>query len=235
VILDEVDSTLDEAARRAPELTAPCWILAHVQTAARGRRGRSWAMPRGNFAATMVLPDPAPARHAALRSFVMALALYDTCVAVTGRHDAFTLKWPNDVLLNGGKLAGILLENPGGRLSIGVGVNLVEAPGGDEVEAGALRPVALASETGALVLPEEFLDTLAVTYAGWEARFVAEGFAPIRDAWLSQAARLGETLTAKLPREEITGVFETLDSDGQLILRTPQGQRAIAAGDIFFG
>jgi len=144
-VLIEVDSTLSEAARIAPGLRGPEWILAHHQTAGRGRRGRVWANPVGNFSATLVLPQPGTPDRAALRSFVAALALYDTCVAVSGRSDGFALKWPNDVLLNGGKLAGILLESAGAGtamsyLAIGIGVNLVAAPGGDTVEARGVAP-----------------------------------------------------------------------------------------------
>ncbi|MEL6417973.1 MAG: biotin--[acetyl-CoA-carboxylase] ligase, partial [Pseudomonadota bacterium] len=125
-VLASVDSTLDEAARIAPTLSGPQWILALHQTAARGRRGRAWAMSAGNFAATLVLPITEAPAQAALRSFVAALALREALLAVTGRDDAFALKWPNDVLLRGGKVAGILLESVGSgksvsHLAIGIG------------------------------------------------------------------------------------------------------------------
>jgi BirA family biotin operon repressor/biotin-[acetyl-CoA-carboxylase] ligase len=236
--LGEVTSTLDEAARRVSDFTGPTWITARNQTAARGRRGRAWAHPPGNFAATLVLPGIAP-ETAALRSFVAALAMHEAFVALTGRPDSFTLKWPNDVLLNGGKVAGILLESlfAGGQyagLAIGIGVNLAVAPGAGEVEAGALRPVSLAGETGAGVTPDDFLEVLAPAFATWEAQLASLGFGPIRTAWLARAARIGETITARLPKEEITGVFREVDEGGRLVLSTPQGLRRIAAGDIFF-
>jgi len=236
--LGEVGSTLDEAARRLPDLSGPTRITATRQTAARGRRGRAWANPTGNFAGTLVLPGIAP-ETAALRSFVAALALHEACVSLTGRADAFSLKWPNDVLLHGGKLAGILLESlmSGGRvagLAIGIGVNLAAAPGADAVESGALRPVALAAEAGVRVAPPDFLELLAPAYARWEQQFADLGFEPIRRAWLARAARLGETITARLPAEEITGVFRDVDPEGHLVLSTPGGTRRIAAGDIFF-
>src|SRR6056297_3225873 len=131
-VLAEVDSTNAEAARMATELTGPTWIMARNQTAARGRRGRGWANPAGNFAATLVLHPSEPPEQAALRSFVASLALYDGIVAATGRAQGLSLKWPNDVLLNGGKLAGILLESAGhgprlSHLAIGIGVNLRNA------------------------------------------------------------------------------------------------------------
>lgn len=238
-VVSEADSTLDEAVRLAAEQPAPFWLLAHRQTAARGRRGRSWSMPKGNFAATLILrPDETP-QVAALRSFVMSLALHRAFVEVTGREDAFALKWPNDVLLRGGKVAGILLESSGqggamGPLAIGVGVNLVAAPGAKEVEPGAVPPVSLRAETGITVGPEAFLDALARAYAPLEQQFTEYGFAPLRSAWMARAARVGQPLVASTGREEIAGTFEDVDADGNLQLRTPKGLQAIAAADVFF-
>lgn len=238
-VLAEVDSTNAEAARIAARLSGPEWILALRQTAARGRRGRPWTNPEGNFAATLVMRPQEPPEIVALRSFVAALALYDACVAATGRPAGFALKWPNDVLLNGGKLAGILLESVGqgggvGHLCIGIGVNLVRAPDASEVEAGALRPVSLLSETGVDIAPAPFLDLLAAAYARHEAQFVTYGFAPIRAAWLGRAAKLGEAITARTARDEITGTFETVDEAGNLVLVTPESRRAIPAAEVFF-
>lgn len=238
-VLAEVDSTNAEAARIVPGLTGPEWILGLTQVAGRGRRGRPWTMPAGNFAGTLVLPVSEPPQVVALRSFVASLALYEAFVAVTGRSDMLALKWPNDVLVNGGKVAGILLESlgrHGGRdwLAIGMGVNLAGAPDVGEVEPGALRPVSLMSEAGVRVTPEEFLAVLASAYAREEARFVALGFAGLRDAWLSRAARLGAVITARTGRHEFTGTFETVDDAGNLVLRTASGRQAIAAADVFF-
>lgn len=238
-VLARVDSTNAEAARIAPGLAGPEWILALEQTAARGRRGRGWVNPKGNFAATLVMHPGETPDKVALRSFVAALALYDALVAATGRSEPFSLKWPNDVLLNGGKLAGILLESAGsgGRLThfaIGIGVNLKEAPVAAEVEEGAVRPVSLLSETGVAVTPEEFLDLLAPAYAHYEAQFTTYGFDPIRTAWLSRAARLGEVVTARTSRDEVTGTFETVDAAGNLVLSTAKSRVAIPAADVFF-
>jgi len=238
-VLDSVDSTLNEAARIAPTTLGPVWIMAREQTAARGRRGRAWANPTGNLAATLVLHPQDPPERAALRSFVAALALFDACVAVTGRPDGFALKWPNDVLLNGGKLAGILLESAGeaGRLTylaIGIGVNLIHAPGADEVEPHAVRPVSLRSETGAEVDSETFLTELAAAYAAYEAQFTTYGFEPIRTAWLARAARLGQVITARTATSETTGTFETVDESGNLVLNTAKGRVSIPAAEIFF-
>ncbi|MFD3189302.1 biotin--[acetyl-CoA-carboxylase] ligase [Sedimentitalea sp. HM32M-2] len=238
-ILDSVDSTLNEAARIAPDLAGPEWILARNQTAARGRRGRGWSNPQSNLAATLVLKPHEPAAQAALRSFVAALALYDACVAVIGRSDGLQLKWPNDVLLNGGKLAGILLESTGrgGNLSylgIGIGVNLAEAPSPEAVEPGAMRPVSLLSETGSDVDPETFLTHLAAAYARHELQFTTYGFEPIRAAWLTRAARLGQQIRARTATSETTGRFETVDGQGNLVLETAQGRVSIPAADVYF-
>jgi len=230
--LESVDNTLDEARRRVSSLAGPTWIFARQQTKARGRRGRAWHQPAGNFAATLVLPNAGPPAQAALRSFVTALALAD---ALEGAGEAISLKWPNDVLLNDGKLAGILLEGlPAGGLAIGIGVNLAKAPGTNEVEEGALRPVSLLGETGMQLSPEDFLTRLAVTYAAREAQFSTMGFTPIRTGWLAQAAKLGQEIRVRLPHEELHGIFEDMDEDGQLVLSTAQGPRKIAAGDVFF-
>ncbi|RME16277.1 MAG: biotin--[acetyl-CoA-carboxylase] ligase [Alphaproteobacteria bacterium] len=237
--LGEVDSTLDEAARRLAEISGPTWITATRQTAGRGRRGRPWVSPPGNFAATLVLPGLTPGQGAALRSFVAALALFEACTVLGTPPDRLALKWPNDVLLDGGKLAGILLEGlaAGGRiegLAIGIGVNLAAAPPPEALEPGALAPVALADCLGTAPAPAAFLEALAPAFARWEGQFRAGGFGPIRAAWLARAARLGEAVTARLPGEEVRGIFRDVDGEGHLVLSTPRGARRIAAGEIFF-
>ncbi len=239
-VLAEVDSTNAEALRIAGQTAGPTWILGLRQTAGRGRRGRAWTDPKGNFAGTLLLHPRQSPDQVALRSFVASLALYDAFVAVTGRVDGLSLKWPNDVLLNGGKVAGILLESAGlatgavSHLAIGIGVNLAHAPGTEQVETQATAPVSLLSETGAAVDPESFLEALASAYARWETQFLTYGFEPIRTAWLSRAARLGEVITARTMRDETTGTFETVDSAGNLVLNTAKGRIAIPAADIFF-
>ncbi|MGR3542321.1 MAG: biotin--[acetyl-CoA-carboxylase] ligase [Hasllibacter sp.] len=232
VVLPSVDSTNAEAARRAGE--GPVWVLAHAQTAARGRRGRAWAMPEGNFAASLAWRPGGDPAALALRSFVASLALHD---ALEGMGVAgLSLKWPNDVLLEGGKLAGILLEAPRpGVLVLGVGINLAAAPRADALEADALRPVSLLEATGLRIAPEAMLDALAPAFAAREAELVTWGFAPVRAAWMRHAARLGEPATARMPAETVTGRFEDVDADGRIVLRTGQGVRRIAAADIFFG
>ena len=188
-------------------------------------------MPAGNFAASLVFRPEMPADRCALYSFVAAMALHDVLAEATTR--SLALKWPNDVLLDGGKVAGILLESSsagGGidRLVVGFGVNLVTAP--QTVEPEAIRPLALDWNRG----PEAFLDRLAPAFAAREATFRAEGFAPIRAAWLSRAARLGQQVTARTGTATRTGRFEDVDATGALVLGTEAGTSAIAAADVFF-
>lgn len=237
--LPEIDSSNAEGFRRAAGLPGPTWILAGVQTAGRGRRARPWVSPQGNFHGTLVLKPVERPETVALRSFAAALALRDALVTVTGLPASFSLKWPNDVLCNGGKLAGILLESAGlggpePVLCIGIGVNLIAAPDPSLVEPGAVPPVSLLQETGLRITPEAFLDALAPAYARWEARFTAEGFAPLRTEWLAHAARLGEPIRARTGQDTREGVFETIDASGNLILRMSQGPVAIPAAEVFF-
>ena len=239
IVLPEIDSTNAEGFRRAASLPGPTWILAGVQTAGRGRRARPWSSPEGNFHGTLVLHPTEPPETVALRSFATALALRDAFVQLTNLPASFRLKWPNDVLCNGGKIAGILLESqglngPAATLCIGIGVNLIAAPEAAQVEAGAVPPVTLLQETGLRITPEAFLDALAPAYAQWESTFRTEGFAPLRAAWLSHAARLGQPIRARTGTETREGTFETIDSAGNLILRMAHGPVAIPAAEVFF-
>jgi len=233
-----VTSTLDVARLRAEDTLSPTWITATRQTASRGRRGRPWVAPVGNFYGTLIAPCLDP-EVGALRSFVASLALYDALAAVMGEGPVLALKWPNDVLLNSGKIAGILLEglSPHGQfggVAVGIGVNLIAAPALDQVETGAVPPVSVKGESGADVSPDAFLAQLAPAFDRWDRQLMTYGFDPIRTAWLDRAARLGETMTARLPGEEITGRFETVDKNGYLVLNTPKGLRSITAADVFF-
>jgi len=232
LILDEVDSTNEEARRRigAPR---PLWIAARRQTAGRGRQGRAWASPGGNLAATLLLPgDDGPA-VLARRSFHAALAVADLFERFAPGA-AITNKWPNDVLMDGRKAAGILLENfgaGGGRaanLAIGIGINLAHHPDPSEAR---WPPTSLAAATGRAPGFDEALDVLAGRMDHWLG--VAD-FGAVRSAWLARAARIGETVEARLPDRSMQGIFEDIDMDGTLVLRTARGIERIAAADIHF-
>jgi BirA family biotin operon repressor/biotin-[acetyl-CoA-carboxylase] ligase len=229
---------MEEARKAAPLQAGATWFTAQRQTAAHGRRGRAWVAPAGNFYGTLALPASDPA-SASLRSFVAALALHDALRAVMGEGPDLALKWPNDVLLNNGKVAGILLESlsSNGRfwgVAVGIGVNLIAAPAMAQVEEGAAYPVSVKGESGVDVTPDAFLAQLAPAFAHWDAQLSNYGFAPVRTAWLGRAARLGDTIIARLPKSTFTGRFETVDENGYLVLNTASGLQKIAAADVYF-
>lgn len=232
LILDEVDSTNAEARRRlgAPR---PLWIAARRQSAGRGRQGRAWASPEGNLSATLLIGRDAPPAALARLSFHAALAVADI-FAHHARGAEVTTKWPNDVLLNGRKAAGILLENlgPGGRhaanLAIGIGVNLAHHPDPSECR---WPPTSLAAEVGRAPDFEEALAFLAARLDHWLG---VPDFATVRGAWLARATGIGRRIEVRLANAMFTGTFEDVDAEGALVLRTPQGPRRITAGDVSF-
>jgi BirA family biotin operon repressor/biotin-[acetyl-CoA-carboxylase] ligase len=235
--LEEIDSTNAEARRRAEAgALGPLWITAKRQTAGRGRRGRGWETGAGNLAATYLAHTGKPPGEAAQVSFVAALAVADLAAACVPAS-LVTLKWPNDPLIAGRKAAGILIESgpyPDGGLwlAVGCGVNLATPPDNPE------RPATSFAEHMRSPPPKplEALETLAGAFERWRAVWEGLGFAPIAEAWTARAHGLGETCTARLPAETISGVAEGLDPDGALRLRTRSGVvRRITAGDVFFG
>ena len=216
----------------------PVWCLAHKQTAARGRRGRAWASPQGNFFASVrISPSGALAGYARY-SFVAALALHDALSDLTNAAGRIVLKWPNDVLVDGCKTCGILLETAYAPdrtdLVIGFGVNLVAAPRPDEVEPGAVLPGDILSLTGMTLAAQDLLDHLAARFDHWSSVLDADGFADVRAAWLSRAKGLGARITARLPNATHHGVFEDIDADGALVLRTDAGRLVLQAADVYF-
>jgi len=235
-IFAEIDSTNEEARRLAHAGEAgPVWLLGLHQSAGRGRRGKAWSAAAGNLSATLLLRPAMTPAEAALLSFVACLAVADLLVACApDAHVA--LKWPNDALLNGGKVAGVLLESEGGAggiswLAVGIGVNLRHAPPRDP--AAAFAPIAV-SDVAPAPTPEAALDILAAAWDRWEAIYRTDGFAPIRAAFLSRAARIGEIIEARLPHETVRGLFADLDADGRLVLDTGNARRLISAADVFF-
>jgi BirA family transcriptional regulator, biotin operon repressor / biotin---[acetyl-CoA-carboxylase] ligase len=202
------------------------WLRAETQTGGRGRLGRVWQSPRGNLYASTIVRlqphDPSPATLA----LVIAVALAEV-VEPFAHGQKISIKWPNDVLLDGAKLAGILLERSGDAVVIGVGVNLAHHPTGLD------RPVT--SIGAAAPEPAYFCEELARNFAHWLGRWRGEGIATIRDAWLTKAHPIGTALTANLPDgSRVDGLFDGLSADGALRLRLADGAvRVIHAGDVF--
>lgn len=228
-IFDGLDSTNEEARRLAiSDERGPLWIMAHEQTAGRGRRGRAWVSERGNLFATLLIQ--AEAARAAELAFAASLAVGETLSAYAPCCPV-ALKWPNDVLLEGRKAAGILLEAVGyDMLAIGVGINLAHYPDGTEFPA-----TCIASPGRPAPEPADALLRLAGRMAAWYEIWRQQGFAPLREAWLSRAAGLGQAIRVRREQNELHGMFESLDSDGALLLReTSGGVARITAGDMFF-
>lgn len=169
-------------------------------------------------------------------SFVAALALHDALVTqMRPLAPRLSLKWPNDVLLDEKKLAGILLETVGSPpqigLVIGIGVNLKTIPKQTDLEDGALAPVCLPPEFE--ISQEEMLDALAETFDARQREFEAEGFAATRNAWRMRAAGIGQEITARLNTASHRGRFVDIDDDGSLILETEQGRLVLPAADVY--
>ncbi len=228
-VFDELASTndtaLEYAALGAPDGTI---ILAHTQTQGRGRQGRVWQSLPGNLNASFIMR--ADATLAPQLGFVLSLAAADA-IKHYAPQQAVTCKWPNDILLNGHKVAGILIESDGATPPVyiaGIGVNLAAHPLMD-----TLYPVtSLQAVVGSAPHPEEFIITLAQYLLTYQRRAMSDGFAAIRNLWLQRAANLGETITVRTPQQTIIGVFDGLGADGALLLRDGMTTHSITAADV---
>jgi BirA family transcriptional regulator, biotin operon repressor / biotin---[acetyl-CoA-carboxylase] ligase len=212
----------------------PFWVTALRQTAGRGRRGSHWSSPPGNLYATLLLDDPGPAEHAPELSFVAALAVHDAIIdCAPAVRERLTLKWPNDLLCDGAKLAGILIESESvtGRLAvaIGVGVNCLHHPAQTPYPTTDLH--AGGAEVSAEILFVALSGTMPRRLIQWNR---GAGFDAIRDEWIARAAGIGNDMRVRLPDRELFGRFEALDERGRLLLRLADGTlQTITAGDVF--
>jgi BirA family biotin operon repressor/biotin-[acetyl-CoA-carboxylase] ligase len=248
----EIGSTNAEALARARAGDpGRLWLVTARQIAGRGRRGSAWQTDAGNLAASLLIVTEADPARAATLAFGAGLALDEALrsvapglahrVALDGSEggasgDRLRLKWPNDVLLDGGKLAGILLEAErlaDGRFAIiaGFGVNVVAAPAGLPYPAVALRD--LGFSLNAADLFGALSDAWTSSERVWEG---GRGFPAIRRLWLDRAAGLGQEVVARTGAEVVRGTFETIDNEGRLIVRLADGtSRAVTAGEVHFG
>jgi BirA family transcriptional regulator, biotin operon repressor / biotin---[acetyl-CoA-carboxylase] ligase len=234
IALDEVDSTNTQALRYGETgMRGPLWVTAQIQTAGRGRRGRVWISEPGNLYASLLLADPAPLAHVTQCSFVAAVAVREAvCDAAPGLADRLSLKWPNDVLCDGRKLAGVLIEGEGANplmVAIGIGINCRHHP------SDAVYPATNLGAEGADVTAAAVFTALtrrmAQRLALWNA---GTRFADIRAAWLAHGPRPGAALRVRLAEGDVTGSFDTIDEHGSLVLIEAGGaRRRITAGDVF--
>ncbi|MCC7346998.1 MAG: biotin--[acetyl-CoA-carboxylase] ligase [Variibacter sp.] len=236
VVHDRLGSTNAEALAlaRAGE-RGPLWVLAREQTEGRGRRGRSWISPPGNLYATLLLSEPSAPALAPQLSFVAALALHDALTELApGARGRLALKWPNDVLVGGAKVAGILIEgeaaSAGFAVVIGIGLNCASHPAGTSYPATDLAAAGIAASADAVL--DRLSAALAQRLAQWDR---GDGFARIRADWTARAARIGEAIVLRAT-EEVGGTFQGIDESGRLLLRAADGSvRAFAAAEVQAG
>lgn len=216
-------------------LADPLWVVSRHQSEGRGRRGTGWQSPPGNLAATLALRlDAEPAAVATL-GFVAGLATARALARCCGTGTRFGLKWPNDILADGAKMVGILLETetlgPVRGVAVGIGINVAHRPEGTPYGTASLASLGCAAtaEEVFLALSAEWPALAALWNGGL-------GFAAIRKLWLDQAVGLGGPITVRSQGFAISGTFETLDGQGQLVIRTSDGSaRTVSAGDVHFG
>lgn len=227
-------STQDEVKDRALEGADEGLVIqALTQSSGRGRQGNNWVSPMGNLYMSALLRPLCTADMAGQISFVVALAVSAAMDEFIVEGHKKTLKWPNDILIDGKKAAGILLETElspkglVGHLAIGIGVNVLSAPDG----CVALKEVSGDNRLAVHPFRDQVLHYLDTYYTVWKA----EGFAPIRKAWLAQAHAMGHKLTARLPNREEKGIFRDIDDAGGLILEISENKQiVIRAGEIYF-
>jgi BirA family biotin operon repressor/biotin-[acetyl-CoA-carboxylase] ligase len=235
ICYDAVGSTNDEAKCLAREGAADGTVVwALEQTAGRGRRGRTWVSPRGNLYASLILRPDCPAHQAAQLGFVAALAICDALGAMLPQLGGLAYKWPNDVLVNGRKISGILLESEMTALDkltfliVGVGTNLTASPQGT-----AFPATSVAEECDGAVVPAAMLEEFSGHFESWKKCWQTEGFAPVRAAWLKAATFRGEPICVHLEAATLHGRFLDLDEQGALLLEADGEHRRISAGEIF--
>jgi len=226
-----LDSTSEEARRRAfAGDPGRLWIVAEQQTQGRGRHGRDWRSPAGNFHGSALLVDPCAVDVAPQLGFVAGVAAREAAADLGAR--GVRLKWPNDLVADGAKLAGILLEGwsvgPRFAVAIGIGVNLADHP--TDLAYPATHLAALIGRPARL---REFLERLAARFDERLAAFArGAGFATIREQWLSAAAGLGAPLRATTAAGAREGLFEGLDISGRLLLRRQDAIETIESADV---
>jgi BirA family biotin operon repressor/biotin-[acetyl-CoA-carboxylase] ligase len=238
LILEVVDSTNSEAGRlHAAGRRGPLWVMARAQAAGRGRHGRDWESPPGNLYATLLITLAVPLAHAAQLAFVASLAMRDTVKALLPLPAPVVgLKWPNDVLIAGRKVSGIVVETLDGAsdgglsVAIGCGLNILHAPAVTRTPATCLADHG--AEPSADAALAELMERMDARLAQWQS---GQGFPLIRDAWLAAAIGLASDLTVVLDGRVVSGCFEGLANDGAMLLRLADGTlRPLHAGEVTF-
>lgn len=219
---DVVESTMDLARDKAIEGASEGYVVqGGSQNGGRGRRGNQWASPHGNLYQSIILRPQTQRQFWGQLSFVVAVALGQACLDIGFSKDDVQLKWPNDVLIKGDKLGGILIEAHDDFLILGTGVNVEHAQEGRS----KTRNV---SPRARDEIRDIFLAKIDLYYNEWQTN----GFESIRKEWMAQAYKLGETIQARLPTQIYEGVFDGIDTDGVLLLSSGDEIRKISSADI---
>ena len=236
--LDSTNAALKRIVEQEGDVHEGLMVWAATQTAGKGRAGRVWQSPRGNVYVSILVAAPEVVSHAPELGFVAAVALRETIVELP-RHNAgepkISCKWPNDVLIEGEKVAGILPEmvsDDSGRtwIVLGFGINLQAVV----LDPSAYPPTAL-SLHGIDTAPPHVLTVLTRSLHKWLHRWRTSGFDVIRKHWMTCGPDIGANVAVGLPEGAVSGAFLGLDDDGALLLDTRKGHRRIVAGDVLFG
>lgn len=239
---DEIDSTNEEARRLAEGgASHGAVIWAKRQTSGRGRMGRVWVSAEGNLFCSVLLAPNCEQNIAAQLSFVSAVAVIDTLAPIIPGGE-LACKWPNDILLDGKKIGGILLESfetadmhPGQErmvrwVVVGVGINVDSCPQNTDIPATYLKAAGVEIISAKIVL-SRFIHHFITIYDLWAKR----GFSPIRKRWMEHAFREGKAIEVRLPKQSLTGIFEGIDTSGRLLLKARTGKRiTVSAGEVFW-
>jgi BirA family transcriptional regulator, biotin operon repressor / biotin---[acetyl-CoA-carboxylase] ligase len=238
IAYESLGSTNDEALVLAPSSPDKTVIWALEQTAARGRRGRAWHAPKGNVYCSIILKPKVSAIECSQLGYLASLSIFDALKELCPDDSSATCKWPNDVLLNGKKISGILLETSftdstaPDWIILGVGINVNEHPQDTPYPATSM------TNEGSTANAEQTLECFMRHFDQWLSLWLAGGFEPVRDVWLKRAAGLQQKILVRLENQELSGIFKGLDETGALILQQNENgeekQRIITAADIFF-
>ena len=229
LIAKEQTVSTNEDVKALPAFSDKTVVCAEMQTAGRGRIGRRWNSPKGNLYLSVCVELP-NLKGAEFYSFLSAIALVcaleDVCSGIE-----IKCKWPNDLLIKGRKVSGILLETNGiDRLIIGIGVNVTSFPSDT-----MLYPATSLQENGFVVNKERVLEAFVKQFDVWQKRFQNEGKEPVLETWRQKAYGIGEKITVNLTDKRLEGIFDGLDNNGCLLLNKEGEITKIMTGDVFFG
>lgn len=233
--LETTESTNDDARRLVPDASEDeiLVVWSKIQTRGRGRRQREWTSVAGNLYCSFLLRHHAPAARAHELGFVVGVAAAEAIESLVPEGVKVECKWPNDILIDGNKTAGILLETQttGDEvpwLIAGTGINVANHPKETRIPATSI------CEAGGSASVEQTLSALAGRFAEWLEIWRANGFDPVREAWEARATGFGQTASVDLGKEKVSGTFAGIDLSGALLLDTADGPRRITAGDVYF-